>query len=836
VRKFEGHTDKVMSVSLSADGRWALSGSCDQTLRLWDISTGQCVRVFDGHRGDVMSVSLSADGRWALSGSDDRTLRLWELDWEYEAHDLTDWDEAARPHLINFLTNHTPYAATLPPNGNPTEEQIRLALTRRGKATWTDDDFKQLLYTLSCAGYGWLRPEGVRRKLEEITSNWKGPEEILSGNTPASTSPPMAKKPVVHVRTDAVPAAGEGAKGASNAGTASAVVNCRDDRTRFFLLANAHKPCLVQRPLGKTGSMAAYEVSANGKLTVGIHEFAASEPLHVKEMLAGKTMSLTFPKKAFKLAWLTDLLGHIDDFSGPLKDAFDCLDREAHGQQPRKASQPGTAPAKPAPPVQPKGGTMYCSECGTAVREEAKFCPKCGTSLQVDKEILKGINVPAAAPVARPAQKPQTPVQSAPPILQSATNCRFCDKGIPSGARALVRGKHVICTDCLESFAKSWPKLRASIRLVAKLKGGVACLFCGTKTVAEDLVASHCAPSAICRRCVQKYAAAPQHAPRPPIAPKPSPRPAAPLHGAGAHPPEMLEKVRQLTEIMLAAKELKQKASGWRGGELDPARMSPELVRDFMQNHSRVTRSGLRIVYLPSGRVPQVSVSRDDGVRAQDWELAAAADAFFNLKPAQCQFIAGKNNILIMPKSPPGAAPANRAPVDHVAANAQPRNPQPGGDVRLPPKAVRDAIAQHKENAHEPLLAYLRRLRQGGARDPAFEAKRIAGDLGLNTLHLAEVLYALATDRGIPAGQVEKAMRKVPVEIPGAQARDSRDGWSSFPNLFSRVAQLAASNMPIKIRATMLAGGVVGPGNEVRPVNSQVNAGFVVDYCRNVGL
>ncbi len=79
VRTFKGHKYGVSSVILSADGRWALSGSSDKTLRLWEVSSGRCVRTFKGHKYGVTSVCLSADGRWALSGSSDQTLRLWEV-------------------------------------------------------------------------------------------------------------------------------------------------------------------------------------------------------------------------------------------------------------------------------------------------------------------------------------------------------------------------------------------------------------------------------------------------------------------------------------------------------------------------------------------------------------------------------------------------------------------------------------------------------------------------------------------------------------------------------------------------------------------------------------
>ena len=84
LRTFEGHSEEVKSVSLSADGKYALSGSYDETLKLWEVSTGQCLRTFEGHSdwytdNYVTSVCLSADGKYALSGSYDKTLKLWEV-------------------------------------------------------------------------------------------------------------------------------------------------------------------------------------------------------------------------------------------------------------------------------------------------------------------------------------------------------------------------------------------------------------------------------------------------------------------------------------------------------------------------------------------------------------------------------------------------------------------------------------------------------------------------------------------------------------------------------------------------------------------------------------
>ena len=84
IRTFKGHSDDVNSVAFSPDGRFALSGSRDDTLRLWDVKTGHELRSFKGHSRYVNSVAFSPDGRFALSGSDDHTLRLWDVKTGHE--------------------------------------------------------------------------------------------------------------------------------------------------------------------------------------------------------------------------------------------------------------------------------------------------------------------------------------------------------------------------------------------------------------------------------------------------------------------------------------------------------------------------------------------------------------------------------------------------------------------------------------------------------------------------------------------------------------------------------------------------------------------------------
>ena len=113
-----------------------------------------------------------------LSESEDNTLKFWEFDWELEDKKPADWDKAVRPYLVVFLTRQMPYAGTLPTGGEPTDQEVTQALTRRSRPSWDNADFKRLLDTLGCVGLGWLRPEGVKRELEKMVASWQGPPPL----------------------------------------------------------------------------------------------------------------------------------------------------------------------------------------------------------------------------------------------------------------------------------------------------------------------------------------------------------------------------------------------------------------------------------------------------------------------------------------------------------------------------------------------------------------------------------------------------------------------------------------------------------------------------------
>jgi WD40 repeat protein/serine/threonine protein kinase len=103
---FMGHKDTVWHTAISPDQREAVSGSggfspasnfyqkmptylplntrsaqfSDNTVRMWDLATGEQLRILAGHTNTITAVSFSQDGRHIISSSADATIRIWDKD------------------------------------------------------------------------------------------------------------------------------------------------------------------------------------------------------------------------------------------------------------------------------------------------------------------------------------------------------------------------------------------------------------------------------------------------------------------------------------------------------------------------------------------------------------------------------------------------------------------------------------------------------------------------------------------------------------------------------------------------------------------------------------
>ncbi|WP_405070884.1 hypothetical protein OG558_15425 [Kribbella sp. NBC_01510] len=106
IATLNGHTDYVVSVAFSPDGKTIVSGSSDHTVRLWDLGTRRQIgSPLTGHTDTVRSVAFSPDGKTIVSGSSDHTVRLWDL--------------ATHQQIGSPLTGHTDavYSVAFSPDG-----------------------------------------------------------------------------------------------------------------------------------------------------------------------------------------------------------------------------------------------------------------------------------------------------------------------------------------------------------------------------------------------------------------------------------------------------------------------------------------------------------------------------------------------------------------------------------------------------------------------------------------------------------------------------------------------------------------------------------------------
>ena len=79
VKTITGHSDLVRSVAISPDGQTLVSDSVDNTIKIWNLATGNLIRTLSGHSYQVYSIPISPDGQTLVSGDIDNTIKIWNL-------------------------------------------------------------------------------------------------------------------------------------------------------------------------------------------------------------------------------------------------------------------------------------------------------------------------------------------------------------------------------------------------------------------------------------------------------------------------------------------------------------------------------------------------------------------------------------------------------------------------------------------------------------------------------------------------------------------------------------------------------------------------------------
>ena len=78
LKTLQGHTNYIMCVNFNPQSNLIVSGSFDETVRIWDVKTGRCIKTLPAHSDPVSACCFNRDGTLIASSSYDGLCRVWD--------------------------------------------------------------------------------------------------------------------------------------------------------------------------------------------------------------------------------------------------------------------------------------------------------------------------------------------------------------------------------------------------------------------------------------------------------------------------------------------------------------------------------------------------------------------------------------------------------------------------------------------------------------------------------------------------------------------------------------------------------------------------------------
>lgn len=166
----EGHTAAVQDATFNADGTRIASVDSAGELWLWDAATGDAMLHFSAHEGNVRTVRFSPDGTLLLTGGDDRALRWWDAETGDMIGEYTDFNGPVDRALFNPTSG---YVLVIAIDSNPillSLESVRV-LRQFPRQVTTYDNLLSAAAVFLPDGNGVLYAAGISPRLWDIFEN-----------------------------------------------------------------------------------------------------------------------------------------------------------------------------------------------------------------------------------------------------------------------------------------------------------------------------------------------------------------------------------------------------------------------------------------------------------------------------------------------------------------------------------------------------------------------------------------------------------------------------------------------------------------------------------------